>query len=204
MARNGAVGRQEQHRVVVGGVRRRRQPQSQGTAEGVLPQTRGVHVHAGRRRRPGGRLRRGGRVLLHTDRGPGQRRATERGDRAPTQLFGRRLERHQQVQRVPPEQLDDAGGRRAVALREETGADRQEGLRRQNDPGDVVVLRRPHVLPVHIHNERLRQRGAQDRTGKGRHCCVRRVRHTAVRTLLPQHGKGARYIIIFVIIITFI
>lgn len=54
----------------------------------------------------------------------------------------------------------------------------------------MVVLRRAHVLAVHIHHERLRQRGAQDHAGQGGHRRVRRVRHTAVRALLPQHGQG--------------
>lgn len=114
-ARNGAGGRQEQHRVVVGGVRRwRRQPQR--TAEGMLPEAGGVHVHASWRRRVGGRLRGGGRVLLHTDRGTGGRRAATSGRAAPAQLFGERVERHQHVQRAQLHQLEAPGKRRAQAL----------------------------------------------------------------------------------------
>lgn len=68
---NGAGGRQEQHRIVVGGRGGRRvratPGQPQGTSEGVLPQAGGVHVHAGGRRRLGGGLRGGRRVLFHTD-----------------------------------------------------------------------------------------------------------------------------------------
>lgn len=94
-ARNGAGGgRQEQHRVVVGGRGRGVRGQPQGAAEGVLPQAGGVHVHAGGRRRPGGQLRRGRCFLLHTDRGPGGRRATARGRDAPAQLHRGRVERH--------------------------------------------------------------------------------------------------------------
>lgn len=155
-ARNGAGGRQEQHRVIVGGVQRGRRRQPQGAAEGVLPEVGGVHVHAGGRRRSGGRLRGGGRVLLHTDRGPGGRRSAPRRPAAPAQLFGERVERHQHVQRAVPGQLDAAGDGRAHALPGQLGAHRQEGLRRPDHRGDVVVLRCAHVLPVHIHHERLR------------------------------------------------
>lgn len=77
------------------------------------------------------------------------------------------------------------GQGRAVAVREEARPDRQEGIRRQDHRGDVVLLRRAHVLLVHIHHERLRQRGAQDHAGQGCHRRVRRIRHTPVRSLLP-------------------
>lgn len=157
----------------------------------MLPEAGGVHVHTSGRRWPGGRLRGGGRVLLHTDRGPGGRRAAPRGRTAPAQLFGERVERHKHVQRAVPGQLDAAGDGRAHALPGQPGAHRQKGLRRPDHRGDVVVLRRAHVLPVHIHHEWLRQRSAQDNAGQGRHRRVRRFRHTPVRALLPEHGKGA-------------
>jgi len=122
----------------------------------VLPEVGGFHVHAGGRWWLGGRLCGGGRVLLHTDRGPGGRRSTSRRRAAPAQLFGERVERYQHVQRAVPGQLDAAGDGRAHALPGQLGAHRQEGLRRPDHRGDVVVFRRPHVLSVHIHHERLR------------------------------------------------
>lgn len=56
-------------------------------------------MHAGGRRWSGGRLRGGRRVLLHTDREPGQRHADDDGPAADHQLLSGRVERHQHVQR---------------------------------------------------------------------------------------------------------
>lgn len=160
-ARNGAGGRQEQHRIVVGGGRgvRPAAGQPQGAAEGVLPQAGGVHVHAGGRRRPGGRLRGGRRVLFHTDREPGGRRADEGRPGPDAELRHGAVERHRRVQH-PREmghgQVGGAHQQHRAVVRAGPGPRRQEGLQRPVERGHVVVLRRAHVLPVHIHHERLR------------------------------------------------
>lgn len=112
------------------------------------------------------------------------------------------MERDRRVQHDGEMGRGEMGGadqRHRSVLRAGAGPCRQEGLQRQVERGHVVVLGRAHVLPVHIHHERLRQRGAQDHVGQGRHRRVRRVWHTAVRPLLPEHGKGTFIIPYFII-----
>lgn len=153
-------------------------------------------MHPGWRGWTGGGLRHRRRFRLHDDRDSGraadgrmharprsqrvrrravvQHRQQSIGERVQSHRFSRGVQQHpaplpgQHQQHPAPRQMRRSRARRPLVV-----------------PGGV------DVLPVGVHNDRLRQSGAQDPVGQGRHRGLRGGGHPAVRAVLSQYGPSA-------------